>query len=788
MTMTCDLLSPSGQNDLARFVLKHYRDDDLSQILINARDELFALTGSRLFDGYASGRASQVHNQVRALYNALFKSKPVIECTEQPENWLSHPLKQFVRTPAEILDQLQADSLDVITLMACLLIEIGLNPVIVTVASQDARTPTHAVLGYWLEDKTLANVTGQLPSLEPHLERLAFLESTGCLEGARKPFPQALAVGLLSIPGDLRSRAYEALPPDAREQATELLREREDIRTVCVIDVKRMQLDVSGRIPVIALMGAKGGVGKTTITARMAELIAETGNNVLVIDFDIESAGSTVFHYQRVKRGQPSVKTVYDHLVPYSASPDTLSSLIDTLPTDERLWEVTPDYLAAKGLGSIYLLPARPLQFTTGRWEAVADIKAEERTTILLRELNKMLQRTEMAGKNINCIIVDCGAEFNPLVSAAFYRANYGFIVAMPDVISMGNVAEIRREHQARYPKTDVRKIQVIVNRALSEADRARWASVRPAGFIPDAPDLYEAWLDGSLEFDLGYDDFSRAIQQILVGTLQGADSTLVPDEAGIWVAPWMQQIVELGLPERRLPVIKRKSFFAAMLAVIAAALMLLSAYLYVRPTAIGQLPREQLRVAVIQTDSAKQAEELLIKIQDGSDFAALAGIHSTDADTREKGGLIQDPVSVSDELPGIGTLVGLENCLAKLEIGSVCQNIFSSGDSYYVVKVVEGATEDEINPIRSLAAMGFLLMTTATAAAAFKAWGERQRRKLLQSVAERGADKEFLMSLLRQPKKGALKWLNKVFEEAIATYRREEYKRRMELRQGDQQ
>jgi cellulose biosynthesis protein BcsQ len=572
----------ASQNDLARFVINQAMNPYLDKILTEAKKELTVLTPEPEFDGYLSKDRDKAHAQVKALYNALLKHEPELSWTIEPKDQFAWPLKQYIRTPEEVFKEQSADCIDIVCLLASILLKIGLNPLITIAGAANNKAPTHAILGYWLEDKTFPFVKVDWDKVKLSLNSIAFVNVTGVLRGNKKPFVGASAEALASLPLDVQK--YIQLPPGAEGHANQFL-SSSDAKVFYMVDVRRMYLEDNVPFPVIAIMGTKGGVGKTTIAARMAELIAETNNNVLIIDLDVEGIGSTRFHCDRAKTPFPTVKTVWDYLLPYSQGVS-----VDISSSDERLWDVTVPYLKEKNLGKIYLLPACPSEWTIDPYNVVANIPAEKRNEILLKEVNAMLQRAAMADDDIGCVIIDCGAQFNPLVSAALYIANYGYVVAIPDSISFNNITDICRVHQARYPKTDVRKIRIIVNRTASDADRERWAFYHPVGFIPDNPDLQKHFFEDSLYFDLGYDDISLEIQRILVRTLQGKDSSLVPNEVDVWIAPWMSQIVERQIPEKMLKSVgfKMRTFFSHAIPLLALVGTFLTGYLYFHSHSTG--------------------------------------------------------------------------------------------------------------------------------------------------------------------------------------------------------
>lgn len=337
--MKWDPLAPQ-QDDLASFILDQCREQELVNFIDAAIEELPALTRDPIFDGYASEEREKIYAQLEALYRALFEYRPELIYTIDPQDRFAGEMRQFVRTVPECIKQREADCIDIVVLFASLLLKIGLNPLVTVVGPSSSRVPTHAILGYWLENRIFSDVKVQWSAVKPHIERIAFLETTGTLRGNKKPFPDASAEALQSLPQDVRNRI--PLPLSAQGKISLLPPAKEDAKVFYVVDVRKALQNVSSLKPVIAILGAKGGVGKTSIAARIAELIAETGKNVLIIDFDLSHAGSTHFHSNRLDFTLPRVKTVYDHLLPHSKSDELSKEAFD-----ERLWCVTPPYLVA---------------------------------------------------------------------------------------------------------------------------------------------------------------------------------------------------------------------------------------------------------------------------------------------------------------------------------------------------------------------------------------------------------------------------------------------------------
>ena len=780
--------SPSAeQDDLARFVISQCTSQAFVDILNKAKDELMTLCMDPTFNGYASGSKAKVYTQVNALYNVLHRHQPEVVWSIDPQGRYTEPLKQSIRTLDGVIQERAADCIDIVAIFCSLLIKVGLNPLIAVVGPSQSNIPTHAILGYWLDDRQGLDVKLQWPDVKPHLDDIAFLEATGVLRGPKKPFMNASAEALASLPRDVRIRV--PMPPNAIDYTREFL-SAPDSKVFYMVDVRRWLTGTAISKPVIAILGAKGGVGKGSITACMAELIAETKHNVLIIDLDLGSSGSTSFHSDRAVGPLPQVKTVYEHLLPYSATKDSgLGS------PDERLWQVTPFYLKEKGLGEIYLVPALPTG-AGNRFGIIADIDKEKRNEILRKEVRNIIQRAEMAEHKIDCVICDCGADINPIYSAAFDLANYAFIVATPEKICFENIDPIRRTLLEDFPRTNLRKMRIIVNRITSEAQVreaiiARWVSYHPTGFIPEDPEFQRSSFLGRVDFDLGYDQFTNAIREILQKTLEGADAELVPTMTGP-LELWWDQIVNRRLPQRILASasFRAKTLFYRVLPVLALVAVILLGYInfhHPSPAGAGEMGLGA-KVAIIELDSKEEAERLLKDIQEGSDFPTLAKEFSTHSQSRLNNGVINEPIGQPDELPGIGDIPGLTDCVKDKLPGSVCDQVLSSGGKFYIVKTVDNLARpsngsDGLHLVQVAISTGLILALIVLAFSLILLLANEKKRILLVRVAREGGNKDFLRALVQRSleigSKDAIKWLHSLVEKAEAEEKmREEHRR----------
>ena len=64
-------------------------------------------------------------------------------------------------------------------------------------------------------------------------------------------------------------------------------------------------LSVKASIPVVIMANLKGGVGKTTITANVAGMLAEAGERILLIDLDFQGSLSSMMLGSDAKKSRP---------------------------------------------------------------------------------------------------------------------------------------------------------------------------------------------------------------------------------------------------------------------------------------------------------------------------------------------------------------------------------------------------------------------------------------------------------------------------------------------------
>jgi pilus assembly protein CpaE len=224
-------------------------------------------------------------------------------------------------------------------------------------------------------------------------DRAVLLLSTGTVNGFAG---RALAAGAEDVV-ELPVSNGEPPSPEERERTAQ------ELAAALRKAVARRRRATSGpgvaRGRMIAVVGPKGGAGKTLVASNLAVGLAQAGERVVVVDLDLQ------FGDVGITLGLPPSQTVYDLVV----SGGSLDS------------EKLADYLVPHESGARVLqAPARPDQ------AAFVEIQ-------FLRQLFDLLRATE------DFIVVDCAPGFTPEVIAAIDASTDLCMVGTVDASALKN-------------------------------------------------------------------------------------------------------------------------------------------------------------------------------------------------------------------------------------------------------------------------------------------------------------------------------------------------------------
>jgi cellulose biosynthesis protein BcsQ len=340
-------------------------------------------------------------------------------------------------------------------------------------------------------------------------------------------------------------------------------------------------------MPSWAFVGTSGGVGKTTLAMMTAEFLAESGNNVLYLDADIEHHGGTSEWCQRAMVELGQVRTFADHVAAFSRA----KSRTPARNLTDRLLNVTPAYLRRHGCGEIYLLPAARVSDRIFVFDLVAEIKERRANTTCRQILDAAFERGIKQGAT--CVVIDCGAQFDPLVVNALAAAHHPFVVAAARAGAKDQREKILSNCSQLVEEFSPMRVETVVNRVPSrEAMLQHWGEAYYGGgyyhWLPFDRELFKDWEEGRPNFELGYDELSQSWHEILVASdrnsCNGLHRNMLPDE---WdrFSKWALWLVNnrgwADVERDTLSRTVRRSYFAAALYVAGAGVGLASVLLH---------------------------------------------------------------------------------------------------------------------------------------------------------------------------------------------------------------
>lgn len=205
----------------------------------------------------------------------------------------------------------------------------------------------------------------------------------------------------------------------------------------------------------ITVFGGKGGIGKTTIAANLADIFArEVRGNILLIDFDRQGSGD----------------------IPLLLGLKGLTSIVEISPA---LHKLTPKsflgYLTRHKSG-FYILPG---------WNDPKHL-----ATLTHQKIESTI---EFIKSTFNFVIIDAGSELNPLNIKFFENSSIILFVATPEILTLNQSVHTLSDLLSMHFPTDM--IKVILNRydpkgIYSESMVASKLKRDILGAIPNEPEV----------------------------------------------------------------------------------------------------------------------------------------------------------------------------------------------------------------------------------------------------------------------------------------------------------
>lgn len=166
-----------------------------------------------------------------------------------------------------------------------------------------------------------------------------------------------------------------------------------------------VQKPAESAVPIIAFTSGKGGCGKTTLAANFANVIAEPGQRVLLIDMDLSNRGLTGLFTEQT--------TSVDGLV-------TTTRLLEGAHAGCGIIEIKPELL---------LIPVSSA--SEDLWVEPADVDLESFSVDLRRTILDVA-KTHKA----TCIVLDCFCGIDLVTTAGCSSADQVLIINEPDIVT----------------------------------------------------------------------------------------------------------------------------------------------------------------------------------------------------------------------------------------------------------------------------------------------------------------------------------------------------------------
>jgi cellulose biosynthesis protein BcsQ len=287
-------------------------------------------------------------------------------------------------------------------------------------------------------------------------------------------------------------------------------------------------------VPIVAFYSVQGGVGKSTLARKFAELVTLAPGrdgrkpNVLVVDLDVDTQGIT-FRFTGGQR--EGVKTVHEVIAEQS-------------PTFAQALNVTMAVELASGnpqaRGQLYLMPAAPPEA-----KGIFDTGAKTDRSQLFRLLQSMIQ-TLVTKYDISCVVIDCPPHANPYSAAAAALSDVPLLIGRNEQTTYEQLRVLPERFREMFPEFQLAKQRVIINAVtVKEIYEKRAQQYGILDYIPMVSDVIHETEGlrriGSFRLLLFEKFVVDIIKKVLVG-----ENHLIPDAPSIVGEEWAEAIAKL--------------------------------------------------------------------------------------------------------------------------------------------------------------------------------------------------------------------------------------------------
>jgi len=323
------------------------------------------------------------------------------------------------------------------------------------------------------------------------------------------------------------------------------------------------------QVPVIAFYSVQGGVGKSTLARRFAELLTIAPGrdgrrpNVLLIDLDVDTQGIT---YRLTQGTRLGTRTVHDVIA-------------ERNPANVQAIDVTTSVRLARGTpadrGRLYLIPSAPPD-AARLFQTCSEIEPNE----LLALLRAMIENVANT-YDISAVALDCPPGVDPYSAAAARLADVPLLIGRNEMATYENARRIPERFREFFDDFQPAKQRIIINQVtVTELYKPRAQQFGVLDFIPLVADVIHE-TEGleraeSYRMMLFEKYISDIMKQVLVGYAH-----LIPDDPAMLGPEWIKRIEKLEHCEDA-PAVRRLRALSfarwAGLALLAAAIALIAA------------------------------------------------------------------------------------------------------------------------------------------------------------------------------------------------------------------
>ncbi len=287
-------------------------------------------------------------------------------------------------------------------------------------------------------------------------------------------------------------------------------------------------------IPVLAFYSIQGGVGKSTLARKLAELVTRATDgsgrhpSVLLVDLDVEAQGLS---YRLGQGAMTRTGTVHEAIA--TQNPNVASAQNVT---------ASVSLAAASGTqrGQLYLLPAAPPD-ETRFLDVIRQIDGPELLQLLSDTINRIVEMN-----SISCVVIDCAPGAMPYSAAAATIADVPLLIGRNEDATYRQIHVQAKRFQAIYPQFEPARQHVVIN-AVSVRDyyKENAKKYAIADWIPLTSDVIHE-TEGLVNIEsLRMLLFENYVIDLIKKFLIGHDN-LIPHAHDVLPEKWMKMLAKL--------------------------------------------------------------------------------------------------------------------------------------------------------------------------------------------------------------------------------------------------